>query len=397
MRIQTLLVLFILALIAVNTYAEDVKPAETPATPVEGENAAEDDDLIDEELEEDIDFNIAPPQLTEAEIKELTSWEGHMKPLGSVNEKIAVKEVSEFPTPKEFYLQNVIKSEPLIIRGGASKQTAFSKWTDDYLKASDKADKLRVYVENGRKEDRSKSSIELPNLPFFADYLNSYASADQFMISDVVPALKPDYELPSALQCPLLKKSFMRALMHLNGGNTKSVLHHEHYEDIHCVLAGNKNYLLANPASNHEHIFIDADDAEAGEYVAVDVDAVDAVKYPGIRKVIFYNADLKAGDCIYIPSTWMYADKTSDGRQLAMSVWWARDDDVDEKIAAGGCIAEGDWTVDKLSLNDEVATLMITDDERKVIQDAIDARSAEEEDLELDEVDAAAAPVKDEL
>jgi hypothetical protein len=401
MRVQVLFALLLVTLLGY-AYANDMAANDMSTT--EADTATdmmtpEEEEALERELEgmeglgeDGDDMMEEPAPLTEEEIKELKAWEGHMKPLGHANEKIKVQEINAFPTPKDFYTQYVLKSEPVVIRGGAVDQQAKSKWSDAYLQSSAKADQLRVYVEDGRKENRTNSGVELPDLPFLADYVTSYATADKFMITDVLPALKADLALPQSLQCSLLKPLFMRALVYLNGGDTKSVLHHEHYEDLHCVLEGKKTYTLANPATNQEHIYIDADDAEAGEYVAVDVDAVDAVKYPGIRKVVFYTAEVNAGDCIYLPSTWMQADQTASGRNLATSLWWAREDDVDDKVAAGECKAEGAWSLDQLAFHDEVATLMVTDEERKTFVDA----KPEEDDFDHD-LEAEEPHLKDEL
>lgn len=40
---------------------------------------------------------------------------------------------------------------------------------------------------------------------------------------------------------------------------------------------------------------------ENGAYSLVDVDAVDALKFPGIQHAAWYQINMKKGDCVFIP------------------------------------------------------------------------------------------------
>ena len=50
---------------------------------------------------------------------------------------------------------------------------------------------------------------------------------------------------------------------------------------------------------DRKHITIDAPE---GAYSLVDVDAVDLKKYPGLAEAPWWQANMEAGDCIFIPS-----------------------------------------------------------------------------------------------
>ena len=42
-------------------------------------------------------------------------------------------------------------------------------------------------------------------------------------------------------------------------------------------------------------------DHDEGDFCSVDVDKVDMIKYPFLRKIPWYNVSLEQGDCIYVP------------------------------------------------------------------------------------------------
>lgn len=284
---------------------------------------------LDAKLDEEDDFP-PPKELTEEEIKQAQAWAGHMKPLASANTKVAAVELTSIPSAVEFFEQYVVKSVPVILRGAGNDLPAISKWTDEYLGGVAGANETRVVAELGKKEDRNRTEESV--YPTFTEFITNYTKQDIYLIHDMLPSIKADVLVPQVLDCPAILPTLTRALMHMSNGGTKSVLHHEHYDDIHCIIDGSKSFLLVDPAKNKEHLVIDSDDPETGEYIAVDVDAVDATKYPGMPKVEFVEAVVNKGDCIYIPAVWLQADTTTPQRHVGVSVWWQRDTESDAKI-----------------------------------------------------------------
>lgn len=59
-----------------------------------------------------------------------------------------------------------------------------------------------------------------------------------------------------------------------------------------------------------------------GGYSNVDVDKVDMYMYPGLRDVPWYNVTLLKGDCLFIPYRWFHQVHSSEGRNLAMNIWF---------------------------------------------------------------------------
>ncbi|CAJ1438617.1 unnamed protein product [Effrenium voratum] len=58
-----------------------------------------------------------------------------------------------------------------------------------------------------------------------------------------------------------------------------------------------------------------------GAFMRIDVDKVDLIKYPGWRDVKWSYADLRPGDCIYIPYQWYHQVTAKPGRSINVHVW----------------------------------------------------------------------------
>ncbi|CAK9065196.1 unnamed protein product [Durusdinium trenchii] len=56
----------------------------------------------------------------------------------------------------------------------------------------------------------------------------------------------------------------------------------------------------------------------------IDVDRMDLIKYPGWRDVQWSYADLKPGDCLYIPYQWYHQVTAFPGRSINVHVWYWR-------------------------------------------------------------------------
>ena len=60
---------------------------------------------------------------------------GHLQPLGSHQPPVgSISSADVVPSAKDFFEQNALRGEPLLLKGAAKKIPAYSKWTDDYLR-----------------------------------------------------------------------------------------------------------------------------------------------------------------------------------------------------------------------------------------------------------------------
>ena len=80
------------------------------------------------------------------------------------------------------------------------------------------------------------------------------------------------------------------------------MLHSDTYENLNCVISGRKQFVMFEP--DHSTV-IGPEHATLGFY-HIDVDKVDLTAYPGLVGLPWYLAELKAGDCLYVPLKWIH-------------------------------------------------------------------------------------------
>lgn len=87
----------------------------------------------------------------------------------------------------------------------------------------------------------------------------------------------------------------------MSQGGAKSQVYNDDVESIYCSIRGTVQVLLIEYTKNKAFIV----DKPQGGYSTVDVQRVDYVKYPNLRKINNYiRVKLNPGDCLYIPYRW---------------------------------------------------------------------------------------------
>ena len=87
-----------------------------------------------------------------------------------------------------------------------------------------------------------------------------------------------------------------------SNGGTKSVLHTDSLENMHCLVAGQKEFILIPPQYAK---VIGPEWANQG-YFDMDVEQVNMTAYPGLADVPWYKTVLQQGDCLYLPYLWIH-------------------------------------------------------------------------------------------
>ena len=87
-----------------------------------------------------------------------------------------------------------------------------------------------------------------------------------------------------------------------SSGGTKSVLHADFVHNMHCVVSGEKRFVMIPP----EYAKVIGPEWEGQGYYNLDVEAVNMTAYPKMVDVPWYKAVLSPGDCMYIPFQWIH-------------------------------------------------------------------------------------------
>lgn len=279
----------------------------------------EDEEEEDEDME-DMEDDENPPK-------------GHLEPIGNSGISWQVDEVTELPDPITFYEKYVVRSKPVIFRGLAKKYPSFDNLrSDKYL--SENYGKWKMFYEKGKKEDRKGNGKRTS----FKKFLNMYQRKGIYMVSDVVkpnPLTKEMY-VPKPMLCDDITNRVETCIMWLSSGGTKSVLHTDSLENINCLIDGNKEFVMVH---RNQRSMIPMN--RQGSHSPVDVEKVDLYKYPAFTRMSWYKANVKAGDCLYIPYEWAHHVNSTGDRNLAVNVWWNHMIDLPNKDACKKQVEEG--------------------------------------------------------
>jgi lysine-specific demethylase 8 len=192
------------------------------------------------------------------------------------------------------------------------------------------------------------------------DFIKFYEdpSVDAYAVTNMPMEMLWDIHLPPFIRCGGGTKTLNVANLWWSSGGTKSVLHKDGADNMLCVLAGTKRVLLIN--GTHQSIiehpkcgWVNArkDGLKGyGEWAQkVDVEKVDYLNLPCYHHLPWYEANVEAGNCLFIPAGWYHhvsSEADAANRSLSVTQWWHRQQfwdqghgscDDDAPIPAGNC------------------------------------------------------------
>ncbi|XP_041366642.1 lysine-specific demethylase JMJ30-like [Gigantopelta aegis] len=243
---------------------------------------------------------------------------GHMQPICNYPPVQSVATMDDFPTPEYFFRWFTSPGHPVVFKSVLDKIDfpAYHKWTDDYLRK--KFGMEFAQVENTKKETRNPDDTKQR---FMYRFLDDYRQRNQYMIHELSTKMRDDVRVPRCLQCGGFHNRVDTFLLWMSSGGTTSVLHHDSYENLNCILDGVKVFKMIDKELK-ERIYANNFNETMG-YSRVDVDKVDLHEYPNLRDIPWIEARIEKGDCIYIPKDWFHVVYSYGDRNLAVNTWFS--------------------------------------------------------------------------
>ncbi|KAI0222815.1 Fibrinogen-like protein 1 [Lamellibrachia satsuma] len=212
-----------------------------------------------------------------------------------------VAEAKKMAMPRDFYLMYIKHFKPIVFRQSLDDVPAMTTWAkDSYLKTTYGDLDIDVVV----KKERAKS---VPMKMTFNQFLRDYQYEDWYL-STVTPR-------------EMLLELAEEAEIWMSSGGTASLLHSHADHNLHCVLAGRKDFILIQPkykdklAFHSENAYPEAGSSE------IDMDRINMFKYKSVSDVPWSWSTLWSGDCIYIPAGHLLQVR-SHGRSISFTIHW---------------------------------------------------------------------------
>ncbi|XP_004712785.1 bifunctional peptidase and (3S)-lysyl hydroxylase JMJD7 isoform X1 [Echinops telfairi] len=267
--------------------------------------------------------------------------------------------LDEAPTPLHFYRDWVCPSRPCIVRNALRHWPALQKWSLPYLRATVGATEVSVAVTpdgyaDAVREDRFVRPAErLLPLRDVLDVLEGrawhpgvlYVQKQCSNLLTELPQLLPDLEPHVPWASEALGKMPDAVNFWLGEAAAVTSLHKDHYENLYCVLSGEKRFLL-HPPSDRPFIpyelytpatyrlteagtfeVVDEEAMEKVPWIPLDPLAPDLARYPQYRGAQALRCTVQAGEMLYLPALWFHHVQQSQGC-IAVNFWYDMEYDI---------------------------------------------------------------------
>ncbi|XP_076308023.1 bifunctional peptidase and (3S)-lysyl hydroxylase Jmjd7-like isoform X1 [Tachypleus tridentatus] len=289
----------------------------------------------------------------------LESFEKLSKDFLELSLSSEVSLVESLPTPLEFLKKWVMPNVPVLFRQAVRHWPALKKWTNQYLR--DKIGQKEVtvavtptgygdavcdgyFVMPEERKMTMNSFINIleghgqDNYVYYIQKQNSNLTEEfEELVSDVA------MELSWATSAFGVEPDAVNFWM----GDKRAVtsMHKDHYENIYCVVRGQKDFILIPPTdlpwvpyenfqaavyktSEDGQFHIEKDESFGiVPWIPVDPEQPDYQCYPKFQRATKLWCSVQEGDALYLPSLWFHHVRQSHGC-IAVNFWYDMDFDV---------------------------------------------------------------------
>ncbi|XP_061599223.1 bifunctional peptidase and (3S)-lysyl hydroxylase JMJD7 [Cololabis saira] len=263
------------------------------------------------------------------------------------------------PEPLQFYRDWVGPNQPCIIRKSFSHWPALSRWTPDYLREKIGSKVISVAVTpNGYADAVAGDRFVMPD-----EHQMSFSSVLDIIEGKVqdsgvfyvqkqcsnllleLPELMDDMEPHIPWMSSALGKLPDAVNFWLGEESAVTSMHKDHYENLYCVVSGEKRFILLPPTDRPfipygvyqpavyrrqdggEFEIVDQTDSDKVPWIPLDPLDPDLERYPDYRQAHPLCCSVKAGEMLYLPSLWFHHVQQSHGC-IAVNFWYDMEYDI---------------------------------------------------------------------
>ncbi|XP_056867512.1 bifunctional peptidase and (3S)-lysyl hydroxylase JMJD7 [Takifugu flavidus] len=271
----------------------------------------------------------------------------------------SVPYLEEPPDPLQFYRSWIAPNKPCIIRNALSHWPALSRWTPEYLRQKVGSKVISVAVTpNGYADAVSGKYFVMPEerpmtLSSVLDIIEGKGQLEKAVfyvqkqcsnLLEELPELTDDVEPHISWMSTALGRLPDAVNFWLGEASAVTSMHKDHYENLYCVVSGEKNFILLPPTDRpfipyglyQPAVYHQRDDGEfevveqlGSEVPWIPLDPLnpDLEQYPQYRRARPVRCSVKAGEMLYLPSLWFHHVQQSHGC-VAVNFWYDMEYDI---------------------------------------------------------------------
>ncbi|KAM9707903.1 bifunctional peptidase and (3S)-lysyl hydroxylase JMJD7 [Menidia menidia] len=263
------------------------------------------------------------------------------------------------PDPLRFYRDWVSPNKPCVVRNALGHWPALSRWRPDYLREKLGSKEVSVAVTpNGYADAVQGDRFVMPeerrmSFSSVLDVIEGKVSRTgvfyvQKQCSNLLrelPELLEDLEPHVPWMSSALGKLPDAVNFWLGEANAITSMHKDPYENLYCVVSGEKHFILLPPTDRpfipyglyqpavyrqrHDGHFevIDEKASQKVPWIPLDPLDPDLERYPQYRQARPLRCTVKAGEMLYLPSLWFHHVQQSHGC-IAVNYWYDMEYDI---------------------------------------------------------------------
>uniref|UniRef100_A0A3P8RNG2 Bifunctional peptidase and (3S)-lysyl hydroxylase JMJD7 n=1 Tax=Amphiprion percula TaxID=161767 RepID=A0A3P8RNG2_AMPPE len=263
------------------------------------------------------------------------------------------------PDPLLFYRDWIGPNKPCIIRNAFNHWPALSRWTLEYLRQKVGSKVISVAVTpNGYADAVNGDRFVMPeerqmSFSSVLDVIEGKVQRSgvfyvQKQCSNLLlelPELNDDLEPHISWMSSALGKLPDAVNFWLGEENAVTSMHKDHYENLYCVVSGEKHFILLPPTDrpfipygvyqpavyrqrdNGEFEVMDQSDSEKVPWIPLDPLDPDLQLFPQYRRAQPLHVTVKAGEMLFLPSLWFHHVRQSHGC-IAVNFWYDMEYDI---------------------------------------------------------------------
>lgn len=262
-------------------------------------------------------------------------------------------------SPLQFYRDWIGPNKPCIIRNAFSDWPALSKWNPTYLREKVGSKVISVAVTpNGFADAVNGDRFVMPEerqmtfsslLDIIEGKVKSsgvfYVQKQCSNLTEELPELTGDVQTHIPWMSEALGKQPDAVNFWLGEESAVTSMHKDHYENLYCVISGQKEFILLPPTDrpfipyalyqpatyrqkedgNFE--IVDEEDSTNVPWIPLDPLNPDYERYPSYRLAKPLQCTVKAGEMLYLPSLWFHHVRHSHGC-IAVNFWYDMEYDI---------------------------------------------------------------------